>query len=123
MSMATAITEWFPFLQDKATGEIEDSHDLLQKGDFCLDMVARKASVCGRQLELSADEFDLLHFLLSHPKNFVTPRTVLVSGRRMRRTDFMKTLLSLRNRLASEAGGGNYLRTEPWVFYRFSPNH
>lgn len=123
MSFASALRDFFPFFQDKAPVHLEEGHDFIEKGDFRLDLNCRKASVCGRSLELSADEFDLLHFLLSHPKNFVTPRTVLVSGRAMRRTDFMKTLLSLRSKLAAEPGGSKYLRTEPLVAYQFCPDH
>lgn len=38
-----------------------------EDGDLVLDPVARTATRAGRELRLTAREFDLLHFLVTHP--------------------------------------------------------
>jgi DNA-binding response OmpR family regulator len=103
---------------------IGETNAWIETGAFKLDLNSRKAHVRDKELELSSAEFDLLHFLLSHPKKqLVTPRTVLTTdagARMVRRSEFMKTLLSLRRKLDAVSAGEHYLRTEPWVLYSFS---
>ena len=104
----------------------EDQNSLsgvITSGDFRIDLHRRSASLRGEKLTLSPDEFDLLVFLAGHPKSLITPRTVLASGwsdYQVRRTELWRALLSLRGKLDAAAGPGrHYLRTEPWVAYRF----
>jgi len=103
--------------------EIGDSLSMIRTGDFRIDLDRRSASLLGQELLLTADEFDLLVFLAGHPRSLVTPRTVLASGwsdQGVRRTELWRALLSLRSKLNRAAGPGKqYLRTEPWVAYRF----
>jgi DNA-binding response OmpR family regulator len=78
----------------------------------------------GENLRLTAEEFDVLVFLTTHPQRCVTPRTVLATNWTdddHHQTEFLKALLSLRRKLEAVAGGKQYLRTEPWVIYRFEP--
>ncbi len=95
---------------------------VIETGDFRIDLAARTVIVRGRELRLSSEEFNLLLFLTSHPKKMVTPATVLSTNwpdQGVRHADFCHVLLSLRKRLAE--AGANYLRTEPWIVYRFDP--
>jgi hypothetical protein len=39
----------------------------------------------------------------------------------LRQTQFLRVLLSLRKKLEAAETGQQYLRTEPWVIYRFDP--
>ncbi len=98
---------------------------ILETGDFRIDLVARQAALHGCELDLSSSEFDLLVFLANHPNRVVTPRTLLATdwgGHAVRQVEFLRVLLSLRRKIAAVDNGKHYLRTEPWVFYRFSPN-
>ena len=79
----------------------------------------------GEAVELSTLEFNLLFFLVAHPRrvlsrdrlldevwgrdNFVTPRTVDVHIRR------------LREKIEAEPGRPHYLQTVRGAGYRFSP--
>lgn len=103
--------------------ELQDSLSMLRSGDFSIDLDRRSASLLGQELVLTPDEFDLLVFLAGHPRSLITPRTVLASGwsdQGVRRTELWRVLLSLRGKLNAIAGPGRqYLRTEPWVAYRF----
>ena len=84
--------------------------------------MARTVLLRGRELRLTSEEFALLVFLTSDPKKMVTPATVLSTdwpGQGVRHTEFLRVLLSLRKKL--EKDGARYIRTEPWVVYRFDP--
>jgi len=99
--------------------------EVLEAGDFRIDLGSRRALVRGQELHLDAAEFDLLVFLVGHPRRIVTPRTLLQTrwgNQGVRQTDFLHVFNSLRRKVEFCAGGGRYLRTEPWIFYRFEPD-
>jgi two-component system OmpR family response regulator len=52
---------------------------LLRVGDLAMDLVARKVSRAGRQLDLRPQEFKLLEYLMRHAGEVVT-RTMLFEG-------------------------------------------
>lgn len=56
-------------------GEIED--DSLSAGDLSVDLVSRRVSRAGRQIELTPKEFALLEFLLRHPGQVLTRSQIL----------------------------------------------
>lgn len=96
---------------------------MMESGDFSIDLTRRTATLRGRALQLTSEEFDILVFLVGHPKSFITPHTVLAkSNPRRTRAEIFWDLLSLRNKLDAAGGPGkHYLRTEPWIAYRFDP--
>jgi DNA-binding response OmpR family regulator len=97
----------------------------IEAGDFRIDMTRRSVALCGRELDLTSEEFDVLVFLAGHRQRLITPRTLLAtswSEHRVRQTEFLRVLMALRSKLETAAGPGKrYLRTEPWVIYRFDP--
>jgi DNA-binding response OmpR family regulator len=96
--------------------------DVIQSGDFRVDIGNRTATIDGAPLDLTSDEFDVLLFLVNHQQHVVTPHTVLTTGRtHSRHAEFLRVILSLRKKLEAAAPGKHYLRTEPWVVYRFDP--
>jgi DNA-binding response OmpR family regulator len=97
---------------------------MIKSGDFHIDIDKRTVTLRGQQLELTSEEFDVLVFLASHPRSLVTPHTMLATGwtvNRPQHTEFLTTLISLRKKLDAAGPGKHYLRTEPWVIYRFDP--
>ncbi|SRR5579884_3287662 len=103
-----------------ATGQ--DS-EIIESGDFRVDLGTRQAIVRGQELRLSNEEFELLVFLLGHPTSIITPNTQLRTrwGHHLvRRADVLQVLNELRKKLEA-AGCSHYLRTEPWIVYRFDP--
>jgi len=101
-----------------------DTDTTVEAGDFRLNVTERKARVRDKELELTSLEFDLLLFLMQHPRRLVTPRTRLATNwgsLAVRQTEFLQTLFSLRRKLESVEAARSYIRTEPWVFYLFDP--
>jgi DNA-binding response OmpR family regulator len=99
--------------------------EVIDSGDFKIDLRRRVATLGRQQLPLTSAEFDVLVFLSGHPQRLVTPNTMLAtswSTNASRQTEFLKVLLSLRAKLEAAEPGQHYLRTEPWVLYRFNPS-
>ena len=97
--------------------------EIIKTGDFQIDLGSRTVRVRDRELELSSEEFDLLLFLVGHPSSIITPHTMLSTRcgqNRVRRAAAVQVLLSLRSKIETGVEGGHYLRTEPWVAYRFN---
>jgi two-component system, OmpR family, KDP operon response regulator KdpE len=106
------------------SAEATTSAEITEVGDFRIDAAARTVTLRGERLNLTSEEFDVLVFVTTHQQRCVTPRTVLATnwtGDGLHQTDFLRTLLSLRKKLDAVAAGKQYLRTEPWVIYRFNP--
>lgn len=104
--------------------DTESAGEVLEIGDFRIDTRRHTATLRGEPLELTGEEFDVLVFLTSNPQRVITPQTTLATnwtGTRTQQTQFLKGLLSLRKKLEMAAAGQQYLRTEPWVIYRFDP--
>jgi len=98
--------------------------EIIENGDFRIDLGARRASVRGQELRLSNEEFELLVFLIGHPTSIITPNTQLRTrwGHNLvRRADILHVLTELRKKLEG-AGCAHYLRTEPWIVARFDPH-
>ncbi|MGD0974466.1 MAG: winged helix-turn-helix domain-containing protein [Candidatus Korobacteraceae bacterium] len=98
--------------------------ETIAAGDFRIDLENRTATLRGRPLQLTGEEFDLLMFLIDHPRKLITQQTRLATnwaGHGLRQTEFLRVLLSLRKKLDSESSSQHYIRTEPWVLYRFDP--
>ena len=100
------------------------STEIIEVGDFRVEVAERVVTLRGAKLPLTAAEFDVLLYLIGHPQRCVTPRTVLATSWTsdgLHQTEFLKALLSLRKKLDAVVAGNQYLRTEPWVIYRFEP--
>ena len=104
--------------------EANNDPHLVEVGDFRIDLDNRSVRIRDRELRLSPEEFDLLVFMAAHPKRIITSHTklsTLCGNHQVRQVEMLPTLLSLRKKLQTVADGSPYIRTEPWVCYRFDP--
>ncbi len=110
--------------QERNAEQGVSSAQIIETGDFRVEVAERFVTLRGEELALTDEEFDVLLYLIGHPQRCVTPRTVLATSWTsdgVHQTEFLKALLSLRKKLDAVAAGNQYLRTEPWVIYRFDP--
>jgi two-component system KDP operon response regulator KdpE len=128
MGSANRVKQFLLRVRDKARAHVHAPRpgdiETIAAGDFRIDLGNRTATLRGRPLQLTGEEFDLLMFLIDHPRKLVTQQTRLATnwaGHGLRQTEFLRVLLSLRKKLDSESSSQHYIRTEPWVFYRFDP--
>ena len=97
----------------------------IEMGDFILDTAHRSVTLRGKELWLTSEEFDVFLYVTGHPQRLVTPRTMLATSWNrdsLQQTEFLKVLLGLRREIEALSLGKSYLRTEPWVVYRFDPS-
>jgi DNA-binding response OmpR family regulator len=99
------------------------SSELIEAGDFRIDLAGRHVSIQGQELRLTSEEFDLLVFLVGHPTSIITPQTRLSTrwGSRIHQAEVLRVLAQLRQKLEA-LGWSRCIRTEPWVVYRFDPH-
>jgi DNA-binding response OmpR family regulator len=101
------------------------STEPIECGDLTINTAERIATLRSHELHLTSEEFDVLLFLATHPRGLITQRTNLTttwSVGKLRQTEFLRILVSLRNKLNAMGTDRPYLRTEVWVMYRFDPN-
>jgi DNA-binding response OmpR family regulator len=104
--------------------ESVSSTGMIESGDFRINLDERTVALRGQELRLTSEEFDVLVFLVGHRQSLVTPDTLLATtwtANQVRRTEFLRALLSLRKKLDASGPDQHYLRTEPWIIYRFDP--
>ena len=99
--------------------------NIIRAGDFLLDLEARRAEISGKEVALTPKEYDLLKFLLENADRVVTPKTLLMNvwGRTYtEQSDAVRVLVrQLRKKIEPTPSSPKYLKTEPWIGYRFKP--
>jgi DNA-binding response OmpR family regulator len=76
--------------------------ELIKCGDLTIHTAERIATLRSHELHLTSEEFDVLLFLANHPRGIVTQRTILTTAwsvGKLRQTEFLRSLVSLRNKL------------------------
>ena len=93
----------------------------LRDGEIHMDLVHHEARVCGKLVELTSKEFDLLAFLVRHAGRLCTHKMILENvwgaGYGSESQYLRVYVYSFRHKLGNEVGG--LLRTSPGVGYTF----
>lgn len=96
-----------------------------EDGDFMIDPSTRQVLVKGESVHLTPKEFDLLIFLFQNRNRVVTHRAILTAvwgGNFTEQTEYLRVFVGqLRKKVEKDPSQPRYLRTEPWVGYRFDP--
>ena len=94
-------------------------------GAFTIDIDAHTVEVDGQEVHLTPKEFDLLVYFARNPGKVLTHRAVLAAvwgPEHSEQTEYLRVFVGqLRKKIEPDAGEPTYLRTEPWVGYRFDP--
>ena len=103
----------------------ESEVQVIDIGDFHIDLQTRVVQVKDRSLHLTPKEFDLLVHLARHPGKVMTHRTLLSAvwgGGSVEQPEYLRVFVAhLRKKLEANDGSPQYIVTEPWVGYRFEP--
>lgn len=96
-----------------------------EDGDFMIDPSTREVLVNGESVHLTPKEFDLLIFLFQNRNRVITHRAILTAiwgGNFTEQTEYLRVFVGqLRKKVEKNPSQPRYLRTEPWVGYRFDP--
>ena len=101
----------------------DDTETNLEDGDFRIDLATREVSVNNESIHLTPKEFDLLVFLFHNRGKVVTHRAILTAiwgGNFTEQTEYLRVFVGqLRKKIEKDPSQPRYIRTEPWVGYRF----
>lgn len=96
---------------------------VLRHGDFEVDHARRHVKVRGVTIRLTPREYDMLLYLLAHSDRVLTHRAMLTalwgphSGNQ---TEYLRVFVGqLRKKIERTPNSPEYLKTEPWIGYRF----
>jgi len=109
----------------RAKVEEEQESQLIEVGDFRIDLEARTVVAKNREVHLTPKELDLLVYLARHPGKVITHRALLsaVWGQNsVEQPEYLRVFIGhLRKKLEPTESSPRYIVTEPWVGYRFEP--
>jgi two-component system KDP operon response regulator KdpE len=101
----------------------EGGPQVLQLEGLEIDLVQRRIVVGGKKVRLTPKEFDLLHYLVTHPNVPLTHLRLLQAvwgpdyGNEV---EYLRTFVNqLRKKIEKNPAKPKYILTEPWVGYRF----
>lgn len=98
---------------------------VLEAGDFVIDLTAHRAHLGRKELALTPKEFELLTFLVQNSGKVLTHKKLLTAiwGRTYSdQPDPVRVLVrQLRKKIEPNPATPKYLKTEPWIGYRFEP--
>ena len=97
----------------------------IEVGDFKIDPQQRRVEVAGKLVHLTPKEFDLIQFFLANRGKVLTHRAILSAiwgpGSR-EQPEYLRVFIgNLRKKLEPDSRAPKYLKTEPWIGYRFDP--
>lgn len=103
--------------------EIETTYEA---GDFLINSDKHQVFVRGVEIHLTPKEFDLLFYLIKHPEKVITHRTLLAEvwgDNSTEQPEYLRVFFgNLRKKIELDPSNPQYILTEPWVGYRFSPD-
>jgi two-component system KDP operon response regulator KdpE len=109
----------------KAPVTNETTQTILDSGDFHVNLEAREITVRGTPIHLTPKEFDLLVYFIRHAGKVLTHRTLLAAiwgGNYVEQNEYLRVFVgNLRKKIEADVATPRYIRTEPWIGYRFDP--
>lgn len=97
----------------------------VQTGDFCVDRESYTVHIKGQEVRLTPKEFQLLAFLMQNIGRVLTHRALLAAvweRPHAEQLDSVRALVrQLRKKIELNPSSPRYLKTEPWIGYRFNP--
>ena len=109
----------------RAKAKEEPESQLIEIGDFRIDLETRTVLAKNQEVHLTPKELDLLVYLARHPGKVITHRALLsaVWGENsVEQPEYLRVFIGhLRKKLEANESAPRYIVTEPWVGYRFEP--
>ncbi len=106
----------------RSGGETRADSSMLEVGDVTLDRKSREVTIAGRQVDLTQREFDLMAFLMEHPKEVFRREVLLehVWGYTFGDTSTVTVhVRRLREKIEPDPSNPTYVQTVWGVGYKF----
>lgn len=94
-------------------------------GEFIFDIPRRHITLQEVEVRLTPKQFDLLLFFAEHSGQVLTHRTLLKAvwgGQAVEQPEYLRVAVGQLRKKLGEGEAPRYIRTEPWVGYRFCPD-
>ena len=92
-------------------------------GDFEIKPALRRVLVRGNEIHLTPKEYDLLLFFIAHRDRVLTHKLILTSiwgPNSVSQGEYLRVFVGqLRKKIERNSNRPQYLKTEPWIGYRF----
>ena len=102
----------------------DSNAQILEAGDFRIDLDAHTATQAGKELRLTPKEFDLLVHLMRNAGKVLTHRALLGAvwgGEYTEQNEYLRVFIGqLRKKIEPNPSEPRYILTEPWIGYRFN---
>ena len=99
--------------------------ELIEIGDFSIDLATRVVRVKGQEVRLTPKEFELLLYMAQHPHRVIPHRSLLGAiwgGNSTEQPEYLRVFVGqLRKKIEANPAEPHYLLTDRWVGYRFEP--
>jgi two-component system, OmpR family, KDP operon response regulator KdpE len=94
-------------------------------GDFTLDPQQHRLTVRGQEVHLTPKQFELMQFFFANRGRVLTQRTILSAvwgSNSAEQPEYLRVFVgNLRKKLEMDPRRPRYIKTEPWIGYRFDP--
>ena len=94
-------------------------------GDFSIDPQQRRVEVSGKPIHLTPKEYDLIQYFMANRGKVLTHRAVLSAvwgSNSTEQPEYLRVFIAnLRKKLERDPRNPKYIKTEPWIGYRFDP--
>src|SRR5215831_15651231 len=105
---------------------LADKLPAFESKDLSIDFDARRVIVRGEEVHLTPKEFELLRQLVANQGKPLTHRRLLQAvwgPDHGDETDYLRVAINqLRRKIEPDPTHPRFIRTEPWIGYRFEPN-
>ena len=96
-----------------------------QAGDFTLDPQQRRFTVRGEDVHLTPKQFELMQYFFANRGRVLTQRAILSAvwgSNSAEQPEYLRVFVgNLRKKLERDPRRPRYIKTEPWIGYRFDP--
>jgi len=109
----------------RRTGWDDPVEGQLAVGNFAIDTVAHTVCVRGHAIHLTPKEFDLLLLFARAPHRVLTHKSLLRAiwgPAGDEQPEYLRVLIAGLRKKIESGEGQKYIRSEPWIGYRFQPN-
>ena len=103
----------------------DSKSQMLEVGDFRIDLEAHTITQSGKEIHLTPKEFDLMVHLVRNAGKVLTHRALLGAvwgGDYTEQNEYLRVFIGqLRKKIEPDPSEPRYILTEPWIGYRFNP--
>ena len=103
---------------------VERESQLIEEGDFKIDVEAHTVRVRGKEVHLTPKEFELLTFMSRNPGKVLNHRVLLsaVWGEQgVQQPEYLRVFVNQLRKKIEPNDTPRYILTDPWIGYRFEP--